>query len=386
MFLCLTVGLWQFVRGRLERELSRLFTIGLALAGWQAVSPAFALWRGVVHAWPRSGRYGQFVDTLGPVAAAAAGTLGVPWAAVGGILALGWTLSTGLGAYQHFVRWPFGQPGWMKTPVERVREAFGSGDTVRYAAGGLLFHRLRFAHGAVAALGLFLGGAVRAKEARQRLVSAVLVAVLLTAIYLAFARAAFAAALAMLAVAMVGWLQGRARLWALGLGALLALGVAVSPGWRGRLFHAEENVAQGERHLAMGVGLRLVRAHPIVGVGFGNHQPVALETASDTGITPFLANDSHDLWITTWAETGVVGLALLVAYQALLGRLLWMRARAGSWVALGALLSWLGFHLLSLVHYLPYHTGVYLSFGLIWGLGLVANVPASSVQSSTRRL
>ena len=34
-----------------------------------------------------------------------------------------------------------------------------------------------------------------------------------------------------------------------------------------------------------------------------------------------------------------------------------------------------GFHLLSLVHYLQHHTGVYLSFALVWGLGLA---PAAS--------
>ena len=39
-------------------------------------------------------------------------------------------------------------------------------------------------------------------------------------------------------------------------------------------------------------------------------------------------------------------------------------------MATGALLSFGGFHLLSVVHYLPFHTSVHLCFSFIWGLGL----------------
>jgi hypothetical protein len=72
----------------------------------------------------------------------------------------------------------------------------------------------------------------------------------------------------------------------------------------------------------------------------------------------------------------------MVLYQVALARALWRRARQGSSIGVGALLSWLGFHLLSLVHYVPYHTGVYLSFGLVWGLGIARPPVRTSLQSS----
>jgi O-antigen ligase len=67
---------------------------------------------------------------------------------------------------------------------------------------------------------------------------------------------------------------------------------------------------------------------------------------------------------------GLVGLVLYLALHLALARVLWKRARAGSVMAAGALLSWVGFQVLGLVHYPQFHTGVMLSFALAWGLGL----------------
>ncbi|HZI14431.1 MAG TPA: O-antigen ligase family protein, partial [Myxococcus sp.] len=268
------------------------------------------------------------------------------------------------------VRWPWAPPAFTKLSLERLHENFGSEESPRYAAGGLFFHRLRYAHGAIAALGpavAVLGGS---DVARRRLLAGGVVLGMLLSIYNAFARAALGAALIVSVVGLLLLVQGTMRRVGLGLITALVVAVAVSPAWRARLEKAAGNIYGGERQLAMSVGWILVREHPLVGVGFGNHRPAAMATADQTGINDFLANDSHNLWLTAWAETGLVGLVLLVAVHALLARALIRRHREGSLAATGALLSWVGFHVLALVHYLPFHTSVHLSFALVWGLGL----------------
>ena len=72
-----------------------------------------------------------------------------------------------------------------------------------------------------------------------------------------------------------------------------------------------------------------------------------------------------------WAETGVVGLLLYLVLHASLVVALLRRARAGHWAAGGALLSWVGFQVLGLAHFLPFHPSVALAFAFVWGVGLV---------------
>ncbi len=380
---CIAFALVLWPRLQLDRPARRFAFAALALALWQTVSPALALCQGVAHRWPKSGRYGQILDTLAPAALGALTTVAVPWAALLLVLAIGWTLSTALGAYQHFVRWPFAQPWFLKTPVARVQEAFSVGGPPRYGSGGLLFHRLRFAHGAVALLGLSLTRIFSSRTTRLRAAAAILTAFLLADIYFSFARAALLAAVFLLALSFLLLGRGWQRLGVLAGAALLVL-AALSPAWRLRMVKAEQNILE-ERHLSMQVGLRLVRAHPFLGVGFGNHQEAAWATQAETGVTPLLSIDSHDLWLTSWVETGLIGLLLTLAYHLLLGRALWQRFRAGSWAGAAGLISFAGFHLLSLVHYLQHHTGVYLTFSLVWGLALSPPAPGTSSAESPAR-
>ena len=93
----------------LDRDVRRFAAVAAALAGWQAISPALAVWTGAASGWPKSGRYGQFFDTLAPALAATAAA-DAPWVALAWVVAVGWALSTALGAFQHFLRWPFEQP------------------------------------------------------------------------------------------------------------------------------------------------------------------------------------------------------------------------------------------------------------------------------------
>lgn len=363
-------GLWRSRRTGLDVEVKRFVYISVALVSWQAVSPAVALLTGATSEWPRAHRYFQAFEPLGSSAVAVAGSVGLPWAALAAILGFGWLASIALAAFQHFVLWPFDLPKILKVSTERVRENFGTLQVPRYGAGGFYFHRLRFAHAAVALWGPAFAACANRKWRKSSLLPAALVVALPLGIYLSFARAALGALLLVAAVAV--WALGGKKLRAAGLLALLALaGVALtSSGWKERLRRAEENVS-GERGVAMAAGMEMFRRHPAFGVGFGNHRPHALPAVLAQGYGPHIAWDSHNLWVTTLAETGVVGGLLLLMFHASLARALWKRARGESWVAQGALLSWLGFHILSAVHYLPFHPSVALSFYFVWGLGLV---------------
>lgn len=355
---------------RLAPDVRAYVLATVALVAWQLVSPAVALLTGAAQRWPRGARYGQVLDMAAGAAVASLGTVGVPWLLLGGLIAGGWLAAAGLGAFQHLVRWPWEPPAFARLSLARLHENFGTEESPRYAAGGFYFHRLRFSHGAIATLGPALALLAGSRVSRRRVLAGAVVLALLVAPYMAFARAALGASLGVCGLAVLLLLRGTPRRLGLAAAGALVVAVAVTPAWRERFGHAVGNLFGGERTLAMSVGWRLIREHPLVGVGFGNHRPAALATSPETGINDFLANDSHNLWLTAWAETGLVGLGLLAAMHALLARALLRRHRAGSVAATGALLSLVGFHVLSLVHYLPFHSSVHLSFALVWGLGL----------------
>ncbi|MBE4751928.1 O-antigen ligase domain-containing protein [Corallococcus sp. ZKHCc1 1396] len=358
-------------RLRLEQDVRAFVVASVALCLWQLLSPAVALATGAATKWPRGARYGQALDTVAGAAVACIGTLGVPWVLLGGIVVGGWLLATALGLFQHRVRWPWVPPSFTKLNLSRLHENFGTEESPRYASGGFFFHRLRFAHGAIAVLGPALAVLGRSRVTRQRVMAGAVVLGLLLSIYGAFARAALGAALGVCVLALLLLLRGTARKAGLGVAVALVVLVLLTPAWRERFGKAVDNLfGSGERSLAMSVGWRLVKEHPWVGVGFGNHKPAALATQAQTGITDLLATDAHNLWLTAWAETGLVGLVLLAAMHGLLARALVRRHRQGSLIATGALLSFVGFHVLALVHYLPFHPSVHLSFMLVWGLGL----------------
>jgi hypothetical protein len=355
---------------RLEPDVQAYVRATVALAAWQLLSPALALMTGAAERWPRSARYGQVLDTVAGAAVASIGTVGVPWGLLGGLMAGGWLLAWAVGLFQHFVLWNWEPPAFLKLNLSRLHENFGTEEAPRYAAGGFLFHRLRFSHGAIAMLGPALSVLARGRVAWARVLAGAVVGALLLIPYAAFARAALLTGFAVCVLALLLLSHGTPRKIGLAVAAALAVLVMVTPAWRERMGKAAGNLFGGERSHAMSVGWRLVKEHPLLGVGFGNHKPAALATQAQTGITDLLATDSHNLWLTAWAETGLVGLGLLFVVHLLLARALVRRHRAGSLAATGALLSFGGFHLLSLVHYLPFHSSVHLSFALIWGLGL----------------
>jgi len=366
----LALGLVLLRRAPLPAELQWPLRAGAALALYQALSP-LCVHLGGVQDWPSPGRWLQCLDTAAAPAVAVAAAVGVRWAAVEVAAVAGWTGSVALGLVQHLTRWEMPLPSLLRLPVGRVHEVFAPEGQPRFAAGGFFFHRLRFAHGAVALLGPSLAASLQAATPKRRGLGMWLALLCALAVYLSFARAALGAVALLGAVAGVGLSRGWTR--RAGMAGLVALlvAVALAPGWRLRLADASENLMDGERAVARAAGWDLVRSHPVLGVGFGNYHPAALARAADTGLPPQLARDAHALWLTVWAETGAVGLLLWLAWQLLLARALWQRARAGAWPAAGALLSWVAFQALALVHYLPFHSSAHLTFALVWGVGLV---------------
>lgn len=368
VFLALVMAVLRQLR--LASDVRAYVLASVALCAWQVVSPAVALLTGAASAWPRSSRYGQVLDSVAGAAVATIGSVGVPWLALAGTVVAGWLFAAALGMFQNRVRWPWAPPAFLKLNPGRLHENFGTEASPRYAAGGIFFHRLRFAHGAIAALGPALAVLGSSEVTRRRLLAGAVVLGMLVSIYNAFARAALGAALLVSVVALLLLVSGLARKVGLSLIAVAVVLVLASPAWRARLEKAAGNIYGGERELAMTVGWGLVREHPLLGVGFGNHKAAVLSRQGETGITDLLATDSHNLWLTVWAETGLVGLLLMVTVHVLLAWALIRRYRAGSLAATGALLSFVGFHILALVHYLPFHSSVHLSFALVWGLGL----------------
>ncbi|MBX5483862.1 MAG: O-antigen ligase family protein [Myxococcaceae bacterium] len=377
-YAAIALGLYLWIAKKVEvpRELWPFVLSAAAYCGWQVVSTPLSLSTGASAHWPPFARFGQAVEPLAVAALAIVAQLGVPWVKLGWTLAVGWLASCAVAVYQHLFGWPFDFPAWMKLSTQRVRENFATGGAPRYGAGGFQFHRLRFGHAAIALLGPALAAAVRLGEKKARILAGVVVAALLGGIWMTFARAAFGAALIVVAAGFVLFTRGWVRRGGLILAAALVLGAVASPAWRDRFARAGANVLEGERMQAMTAGMRMFREHPLFGVGFGNHREHARALAPELHMPDHITWDSHDIWITAMAETGLVGLLLMLAFHGTLAVALYRRFKAGAWIAGGALLSWVGFLVLGGVHYLPFHSSVALTFYFVWGLGLVAPIEA----------
>ena len=342
--------------------------LAVTLGAWEAVSPLLARAFGF-PGFPSSGRWLHCNDTAAPAAAALLGTQVARWAAVEVTFAAGGFLSLCMSLLQHQLRWSFPVPRFLRLPVDRVHETFGGED--RFAAGGFFFHRLRLAHASIAALGPAVAAMFWPLDRRHRVAGGMLALACVVCIVLSYARAALLTAGLLVVLAALRTARGWAR-WA-ALAAILVAVVAAlaSPGWRVRFGEAGENFFGGERALARHAGWDLVRQHPWLGVGFGNYQQAALARQSITGITEQLSRDAHAIPLTVWAETGVVGLGLYLALHLSLAVALLRRSREGHWMAAGALISWGGFQILGLAHFLPFHPSVALAFAFVWGVGLV---------------
>ncbi|HEY3445921.1 MAG TPA: O-antigen ligase family protein [Myxococcales bacterium] len=371
----LVMALATFRRVRLAEDLRLFALLTVGLAAYQALSPFLALALGTSPELPRSGRWTQALDALAPLSLAIISTFGVPWRLLFWGLGVGWLLETAVGLFQVLVKWPWESWGPLKFPLHRLHQNYAPEEVgVRRPGLGLFFHKLKFAHEALAFLGTSLAFALRPGPRRRRAIAAGLSVALLGCTYLSYARAALAAALLIAFLGLAAMLPGKARLAGLLIVALGLGTVTLSPTWKVRLDNAIWAVKSGERAQAWGIGWKAVQDHPVLGAGFGNYV-VASRPYRDPSIDPVLYTSAHNVAMTVLAETGIIGLLLYLAQQLALGLALWRRSKAGSIVAAGGLLSLLAFHFVGLSHYIQFHSGVALAFALVWGLGLAPNAP-----------
>jgi O-antigen ligase len=341
---------------------------------------------------PLTGSLARHLDwLLAPVAAAALSRIDGSARRALAVAAVGLLIVSGVAAgLQHYGMWPsegfFESLRWTRIGFYRVYEPAPDVEG-RFMAGGLLFHRLKFAHvsGLVVVAALVIG--LRARGA-PRLLFLGAATLGLGAIFLfTYTRAAFAAVLVAIAVALV--LEKRSRRTALILGAVvvaLAVGAVMSqPEFRARLLSSAGSKGSGQRAHLLAAGWSAVRAHPIAGTGIGGFKVGQLASADAPPEVRSHLGKSHNQFLTTAAETGIPGLVLwLLALGSLVRR---MRPSE----PLGAVgLSAMAFFLvLSLVHDPLFHAEVSLAFALTFGLAVGAadaGRSASTGNGAQRRL
>ena len=386
--------------------LRRVVLFSLLLTVWQAASPFVAEALEIHPVFPPARRYGQLSDTGALAVLACVVQICVPWRAVAAVAAAGWLGHSLAAALQHFGLWP----EWLlsltsiKADPARLRENFAApGESVRHAGLGLYYHRLKLAHHALAFFGVPLQLATSPGPRRARAAGIVFIVLFAVTVASTYARAALLGLVFMAAFALLQAFGKKALPILAAVVLAASCVIAVSPAWQQRFSGLSRTGIGRDRQFAWMAALTLAQEHPVVGVGFGNFQQAVLrriepprEGAPEDGI-PFnralaerahylnkrlITLDGHNLPLTVFAETGLIGLILFALTHFSLLAALWERRRSGSPAAAAALLAWLGFHVAGIVHYLPYHTGVHLAFCLIWALGLSPSRPSFQRESA----
>jgi O-antigen ligase len=216
---------------------------------------------------------------------------------------------------QHFGLWPplewFEPLRWTQMPFERVYEPV-AGVEGRFMAGGLMFHRLKFAH----VTGLVV---VFALSTRRPLAMAAGVLGLIALVVFPYARSGAVAAA--LAAAFVVFSRRRAA--GLALGAAVALALVAIPSVRARFLTSLSGEGSGERVELWRTGLAAVEEHPLVGVGAGRFRPSLYGVESTPQFVLDNWGKAHNQLLSIAAEVGIPGALLFIGMLALLWRKLW---------------------------------------------------------------
>ncbi len=387
---------------RFPTQVRRVILFALMLALWQAASPFVVQALGIHPVFPPARRYGQLSDTGALAVLACVVQICVPWRAVAAVAACGWLGHSLAAVLQHFGLWP----EWLlsltsiKADPARLRENFAApGESVRHAGLGLYYHRLKLAHHALAFFGVPLKLATTTLPGHRRARAAGILFTVLFAVMVAmtYARAALGGLVLMAAFALVLALGKKALPILAAVVLAVSCVIAVSPAWQQRFAVLSRTGIGHDRQFSWMAAVTLAKEHPVTGVGFGNFQQAVLrriEPPKDggkaAGSIPFnralaerahylnkrlITLDGHNLLLTVFAETGLIGLILFALMHFSLFAALLEKHRAGNPAATAALLAWIGFHAAGVVHYLPYHTGVHLAFCLVWALGLAPKQP-----------
>jgi len=273
---------------------------------------------------------------------------------------------------QHYGLWPAPERlAWTHVRWDRVYEP-APGAPGRFMGGGLLAHRLKFAHvGGLVVLALAVAGTVDRTMRRWSWAAAAVGFVSIWLFPLArMAAVALTLALALVAVAMS---QDRRRALLLAsCGVVVALASALSvPAVRERFSRSLESGGSGgngDRAALLASGLAAVRQHPLAGVGLDRfrHADWVAQNAPETARKH--SGKAHQQVVTIAAEQGIPAALLLVVFLAGLV-LAGMRTRAGT--AAAVLVAY--FSCLSLAHDPLFHAPFSMGLAALLGMALGAS-------------
>jgi len=348
----------------LRRRLTRWWPL-LAWALWAIASPLLA------GRTPSGTGVARVADWLALPCAAylwarlpdrARARLGLIWAAV-------FVISCACAGLQSFGLWPtarlFEHVSWLRLPFSRVYEPASAPG--RFMGGGLLFHRLKFAHvGGLTVLAAMLV-ALRTHGRVRAAAFAVAGLGVFSIGAFSFARTALVALVVSLAAELLLALPPRRALaLSLSMFTLVLAALVATPSLRARFGSSLGDDGGGARTALWDTGLRAVAAHPILGVGAGRFRPGLFANDATPEAVRSNAGKSHNQFLSLAAEGGIPGLALFLLVLAMLARRFWGGGRPQP-LGLSALLF---FVLLSLLHdplfQACFSMGLVLVLGLAW--------------------
>ena len=171
--------------------------------------------------------------------------------------------------------------------------------------------------------GVALGFVLFADSQKSRWIAAAVLAFVLPALACTLSRGTLLAGAVLALVAVLSVSDRRLRLGLLGAAIVSGLALSQVPFVAARLAHQldPQHSTFGLREAIWSVTLRMLRDHPVFGAGISGYQTVMKHYR-----TPNLHPEpyAHNIFLTTWSEVGLVGLA---AFAVILFGLLWRAAR-----------------------------------------------------------
>nr|WP_225937022.1 O-antigen ligase family protein [Myxococcus sp. RHSTA-1-4] len=246
--------------------------------------------------------------------------------------------------------------------------------------GGLLFHRLKFAHVSALVILVLLAFGLRAQGRNRVLALGAAAAGLGAVIAFPYARAASAALVASCVAVLV--LGSPHRRLALLLGGLLAVGalgvVWMKPTLRNRFASSLTHEGSGDRMMLLKAGVDAVKLYPVAGTGAGRFRAGEWVDASAPIAVREQRGKAHNQLLSVAAELGLPGLVFFLVLLVSVARRMTLAHPAGV-AGVGALCFFL---LLSAVHDPLFQAPFSMALVLAFAVGVRGGLDASASRSA----